>query len=118
MLLLRLPYTALSWAFNSLPHAQERRKEWENKFQSRFVSLYLIWAPFFYKSVAMIGTHENQNKQVGAPTVPSAVFRGSIRFEDFWCHRRVNLSKCVTSISILNLQICIFFAFFSSFFVS
>jgi hypothetical protein len=40
--------------------------------------------------------------------VPSAVFRGSIEFGDFWCHRRVKVSKCVASISILNEQIFAF----------
>jgi hypothetical protein len=36
--------------------------------------------------------------------VPSAVFTGSIEFEDFQCHRRAEVSKCVTSVSILNKQ--------------
>jgi hypothetical protein len=30
-------------------------------------------------------------KQVGAPTVPSAVFKGSNEFEDFWFHRSVTV---------------------------
>jgi hypothetical protein len=53
-------------------------------------------------------------KQVGAPPVPSAVIRGSIEFEDFWCQRCVKVSKCVTSLFILNWQLfCIFCLFFS-----
>jgi hypothetical protein len=35
----------------------------------------------------------------------------------FWCHRRVKVSKCVTSISILNWQIWVLAAFLN-FFVS
>jgi hypothetical protein len=37
-------------------------------------------------------------KKVGAPTVPSVVFGGSIEFEDGWCQRRVKVSACFTSI--------------------
>jgi hypothetical protein len=33
---------------------------------------------------------------MGAFNVPLAVFRGFIEFEDFWCHRRVKMSSCVT----------------------
>jgi hypothetical protein len=29
------------------------------------------------------------SQQVGAPTVPSDVIKGSNEFEDFWCHRSV-----------------------------
>jgi hypothetical protein len=34
-------------------------------------------------------SYSEEKKQVGAPTVPLAVFRGSIEFEYFWCQRRV-----------------------------
>jgi hypothetical protein len=37
-----------------------------------------------------------QVEQVGAPTVPSAVFRGSNEFEDFRCHRSVTVLHSVT----------------------
>ncbi len=37
--------------------------------------------------------------------------------KDFWCHRRVKVSKCVTSISILNWRIWVLVAFLN-FFVS
>jgi hypothetical protein len=47
-------------------------------------------------------------QQVGDPSVPSAVFRGFIEFR---CQRRVKVSKCVTSISILDWHICIFCIF-------
>jgi hypothetical protein len=43
-----------------------------------------------------------KKNQVGVPSVPSAVFRGSIQFEDFRCDRHVKVSKCVTSNLILN----------------
>jgi hypothetical protein len=49
---------------------------------------------------------EIQIKQVGVPTVTSAVFRGSDEFEDFWCDRSVtvphSVTVCVTSISFPN----------------
>jgi hypothetical protein len=50
--------------------------------------------------------------------VPTAVFSGSIEFEDFWCHRHVKVSKCVSSISILNKHIFVFFCSFLNFFES
>jgi hypothetical protein len=39
---------------------------------------------------------EIENKQIGAPKMPSAVFRGSTEFEDFRCHRSVTVSHSVT----------------------
>jgi hypothetical protein len=64
-----------------------------------------------YNMVNMTPTTKEvcQRKQVGAPPVPSAVFRGSIKFEDFWCQRHVKVSKCVTSIFFLNWQFLHFF---------
>jgi hypothetical protein len=38
------------------------------------------------------------HQKVGALIVPLAIFGGSIEFEDYWCHIRVKVSKCVTSI--------------------
>jgi hypothetical protein len=51
-------------------------------------------------------------KQVGAPTVPSVVLTRSFEFEDFRCHRRVKVLKCVTSILMLNWQIFVIFSIF------
>jgi hypothetical protein len=38
----------------------------------------------------------NLKKQVGAPTVPSAFFRGSKEWEAFRCHKSVTVSYSVT----------------------
>jgi hypothetical protein len=45
---------------------------------------------------------QNQEEQVGAPTVPSAVFKGSNEFEDFRFHRSVRVSQRVTTFSFSN----------------
>jgi hypothetical protein len=63
--------------------------------------------------VRHISQNALQEKQ-GAPTLLLSVFIGLIEVEDFRCHRRDKVSKCVTSTSIFNCQFfCIsFFIFF------
>jgi hypothetical protein len=39
--------------------------------------------------------HGVTHKQVGAPTVPWAVIKGPIEFQDFRCHRHVKVSHNV-----------------------
>jgi hypothetical protein len=56
-----------------------------------------------------------QEKQVGAPTVPWAVIRGSNKLEDFRCQIHVKVSHCVTSISFLNWHIFGYFVLFGTF---
>jgi hypothetical protein len=46
-----------------------------------------------------------QIQQVGVPTVPSAVIRGSNALKDFWCHRHFKVS-CIFHLSCHGCHTC------------
>jgi hypothetical protein len=73
------------------------------------ISYYLAWEDFISKKSVGGGRGWSKKwfhrKQVGAPTVPSDVFKGSNEFEDFQFHWSVLVSQCVTTFSFSNWQI-------------
>jgi hypothetical protein len=60
------------------------------------------------------------NKQVGAPTVPSTVIKGSNYFEDFWCNSGITVSHsvtCVLHLFLFHIDIFLVILHFLTFYV-
>jgi hypothetical protein len=75
---MRHPVIFITW------YLKKKSVTWSSQFQSLKLTDFLR----HYNCVIPV-------KQVGAPTVPSAVIWGSNELEDLWCHKCVIVSHCV-----------------------